>query len=443
MKTKTTFFLLLTITSMMAFGQRPTIELSFSAIDSASYVQLDSIKVMNRTQGGDTVLYFPDTVLMLTFVGINEHPDHPNGLRVMQNFPNPVLDQTTITVYIPEKNRVSLMVTDVLGRKVISIKRVLEQGYHSFRFTPGDHRLYFFSVIWRETRQTIKILSTGNGAEGTCRLEYLVSDDHNVSPLKNVVANTDFLFSIGDTLLYIGYTDTLQSGILDTPETSNDFSFQFATNIPCPETPTVTYEGQVYNTIQIFSQCWLKENLNVGEMIPGDQDQLNNGIIEKYCYNNEPDSCTKYGGLYQWSEMMQYNNSQGAQGICPPGWHIPCEEEWNVLEGAADSQYGMGDDEWEQYGPQGYDAGLHLKSKNSWHAGGNGTDLYSFKGLPAGYRYENWNFYALGVHTFLWTSSMHNYSWSWVRNMDCYDMGMYRDFGHNVDGLSVRCLRDY
>jgi uncharacterized protein (TIGR02145 family) len=121
------------------------------------------------------------------------------------------------------------------------------------------------------------------------------------------------------------------------------YTFQFATNIPCPGMPTVEYEGQVYNTIQIFSQCWLKENLNVGMMIPEAKDQSNNGIIEKYCYNNEPDSCAKYGGLYRWDEMMQYTTQQGTQGICPPGWHLPTDEEWKVLEGAVDSQYGIGD----------------------------------------------------------------------------------------------------
>ncbi|MCX6233728.1 MAG: hypothetical protein NT175_03245 [Bacteroidetes bacterium] len=73
MKIKITLLLILSIASMTAFGQRPTIELTFSTIDSASYVQLDSIKVMNRTQGGDTVLYYPDTVLTIYNVGFNEN----------------------------------------------------------------------------------------------------------------------------------------------------------------------------------------------------------------------------------------------------------------------------------------------------------------------------------------------------------------------------------
>jgi hypothetical protein len=57
---------------MNASGQ--TIDLTFTSEDNGTYVQLDSIKVMNRTHGGDTVLYWPDTVLSLYYVGIYEKP---------------------------------------------------------------------------------------------------------------------------------------------------------------------------------------------------------------------------------------------------------------------------------------------------------------------------------------------------------------------------------
>jgi uncharacterized protein (TIGR02145 family) len=75
---------------------------------------------------------------------------------------------------------------------------------------------------------------------------------------------------------------------------------------PCPGTPTVEYAGKTYNTVQIGSQCWLKENLDVGTMIPGSLEQKNNGTIEKYCYNDSIENCTTYGGLYQWAEAMEY-----------------------------------------------------------------------------------------------------------------------------------------
>ena len=89
---------------------------------------------------------------------------------------------------------------------------------------------------------------------------------------------------------------------------------------PCPGIPTVTYAGKTYNTVQIGSQCWLKENLDVGTMINSTSSgyqQTNNSIIEKYCYDNNPANCETYGGLYEWPEAMQYSTTPGTKGICP------------------------------------------------------------------------------------------------------------------------------
>jgi len=91
---------------------------------------------------------------------------------------------------------------------------------------------------------------------------------------------------------------------------------------PCPGLPKIIYENQAYNTVVVGDQCWIKENLNIGSRINGIQNQTNNGIIEKYCYNDDSVNCTKYGGLYLWSEAMQYDTAEGARGICPIGWHF-------------------------------------------------------------------------------------------------------------------------
>jgi uncharacterized protein (TIGR02145 family) len=235
----------------------------------------------------------------------------------------------------------------------------------------------------------------------------------------------------------------MESGIIDSPAANETYTFQFATNIPCPGTPTEEYEGQVYNTIQVFSQCWLKENLNVGTRINGSLDQTNNSIIEKYCYNNVEDSCDKYGGLYQWREMMQYTTQQGAQGICPPGWHLPTDEEWKMLEGAVDSQYEIGDAEWDlHWHNRGYEAGTNLKTISGWYGNGNGTDLYGFSGLPCGGRNIGGSFYDFGFGGYWWTSTESGYL-AWHRYLDCMGPGVDRYYGGKTYGFSVRCLRDY
>jgi len=349
-----------------AYGQKPTFELTFTAVDSAAYVRLDSIKIMNRTHAGDTVLYWPDTTLSLevnlgdlllyvgyaTFIrmGVSEGSDEISSFEVYQNYPNPMRDRSDISMYIPHTGRVHVMITDLLGKVVLRTERQLDGGHHSFRFYPGGDHFYFLTAHWNGMSRSIQMISTGQNEGKTCRLDYMGSNTGE-SVLKASLEVNDFVVR--------------ESGILDSPELSSTYTFQFATNIPCPGTPTVEYEGQVYNTIQIFSQCWLKENLNVGTMIPGPQEMSNNSMIEKYCYNNEQDSCTKYGGLYQWGEMMQYTSQQGVQGICPSGWHLPTDEEWKVLEGAVDSKYGIGDSTWDDLPDRGYDAGTNLKTTGS------------------------------------------------------------------------------
>ena len=442
---KTKIFLIVTalFLTISAVGQKQTLELNFTAIDSATYVQLESIKVMNRTQGGDTTLYWPDTVLLLAYqVGISEISNDAGSLQVFQNYPNPVTDQTTISFYVPEKDKVSLIVTDMLGRVLINTERILHQGYHSYRFTPGNGSLFLFTVQWRESYSSIKILQTNSVSNNTSTLEYM-GGEVSSPQFKATEDIQSFFFSSGDELLFIGYTNTLQSGMLDAPEESQAYTFQFATNIPCPETPTVTYEGQLYNTIQIFSQCWLKESLNVGIMIQGGQGMTDDGIIEKYCYNNEPDSCTKYGGLYQWDEMMQYTAQQGVQGICPSGWHLPTDEEWKVLEGAVDSQYGIGDPEWESDLFRGFDVGTNLKTQSGWSSNGNGTDLFSFSCLPAGLRFVDGSFSDVSYSGFLWASSEINYLDAWYRLIMYYYPGVAQESYNKEVGYSVRCLRDY
>ncbi|MFP4471865.1 MAG: FISUMP domain-containing protein, partial [Bacteroidales bacterium] len=120
-------------------------------------------------------------------------------------------------------------------------------------------------------------------------------------------------------------------------------------------------DGQSYATVQIGDQCWMAENLNLGERIDGSEEMADNGIIEKYCYDDDPANCETYGGLYQWNEMMQYNTA-GSQGICPEGWSVPTDEEWKTLEGTVDSQYPVGDPIWDNTDFRGFDVGLNLKS---------------------------------------------------------------------------------
>ncbi len=229
---------------------------------------------------------------------------------------------------------------------------------------------------------------------------------HIISGTGGMVADTtsstsEFTGLAGNTYSLI-WTITTQCG---STEDTVAISFAAAMGQPCPGIPTVEYEGQVYNTVQIGDQCWFKENLNVGTKINSTQSgfqQQDNDTIEKYCYNNDEANCDVYGGLYEWPEAMQYATTEGAQGICPVGWHIPTDNEWKILEGTVDSQYGVGDPEWDYAGFRGLDAGGNLKEEGTVHwidPNEGATNSSGFTGLPGGDRST-----AMGASTTMATS---------------------------------------
>jgi len=96
-------------------------------------------------------------------------------------------------------------------------------------------------------------------------------------------------------------------------------------------TMTDQRDGIVYKTVKIFDKWWMAENLKIGNLIISSREQIDNGIIEKYAYNDNSQNIDKYGGIYFWNEAMKYNNIEGSQGICPSGWHVPSRNEWATI----------------------------------------------------------------------------------------------------------------
>lgn len=97
---------------------------------------------------------------------------------------------------------------------------------------------------------------------------------------------------------------------------------QITNYCPCGQPFTDTRDSKIYNTVQIGTQYWINENLNIGNRVDGSQNQTDNQVIEKYCYGDQESNCSIYGGLCQWNEAMQYVNTEGPRasvrqaGIC-------------------------------------------------------------------------------------------------------------------------------
>ncbi len=194
--------------------------------------------------------------------------------------------------------------------------------------------------------------------------------------------------------------------------------------MPCPGTPTVDYDGKTYNTVLVDTQCWLRENLDVGIRIDSSKDGFDNGIIEKICYHNDTVYCSIYGGLYNWFEAMQYTTTEGAQGICPNGWHIPTFTEFQKLNTTVDSSSNA------------------LKAIGQGTGDGAGTNTSGFLALLAGYIESDNDFKHLGEITFFWGSTEFDAGFANMMMLDYVNNiitsgGIFKEWG-----VSVRCLRD-
>jgi uncharacterized protein (TIGR02145 family) len=206
----------------------------------------------------------------------------------------------------------------------------------------------------------------------------------------------------------------------------------------CPGIPTVTYEGKTYHTVQIGTQCWIKENMDVGTMINSSQAgqlQTNNTITEKFCYENTPANCNIYGGLYEWNEAMQYVTNEGARGICMEGWHIPTDGAWTILANFL--------------GGSAF-AGIKMKSTGTLEAGTglwkssytNGTNTSGFTGYPGGSRYNTGVFQGLNTGKYAWSSTQKDETMSWYRSISYSYADLWRNNYYKDGGFSIRCIKD-
>ena len=195
--------------------------------------------------------------------------------------------------------------------------------------------------------------------------------------------------------------------------------------------PNITdTEGNSYKTVYIGTQQWMAENLKVskysdGTTIPNitDNTQWQNNTTGAWAYyNNDATNNAKYGKLYNWYAVSKTTN--GNKNVCPTGWHVPTDGEWEVLTG---------------YLGGGSVAGGKMKevgitSWNSPNAVATNTSLFS--ALPGGTRFYDGHYFDIGSSVGWWSSSEYDAGFAWGRYLAS------KDDVNKKYGLSVRCLRD-
>ncbi len=209
----------------------------------------------------------------------------------------------------------------------------------------------------------------------------------------------------------------------------------------------LSYEGHNYTTVQIGDQCWFAENLRYDNGC-SEVDWIDNSD-EGWCGcydNNCPLYEDNYGLLYQWSAAMDGSTTEGAQGLCPDGWHVPTHYDWTTLERyvcedagnidcATKFPYNVTD-----WGWRGTDEGTRLKGDVSW----NGTNDHNFDGKPSGKGFVDYTFAWAGERNRWWTSTNDsNTNKRWRRALNSTENRVFRgEINQNAHSMSVRCIKD-
>lgn len=329
-------------------------------------------------------------------------------LELSPAFPNPASGESTVTLITSVEKIYFLTLFDNYGRLLSKDQLHLGKGIHQIIIKMNSRGIHLFSI-------------------------------HDGQGHSNVVLiNQQASRYSGFNSIHLKRSTEISEAVIQDYTT-----LEMDIGMPCPDLPSFTWEGQTYTTRRIGAQCWMAENLNSGTMINGNVEQEDNQVVEKYCYNNDPDYCNFFGGLYQWDEIMDYEFKPGKQGICPDGFHIPTDDEWKILEGEIDSEYGVGDPQWDLTGQRGTDVATRLKSTSGWINLSSGTNDYKLNILPVGIYHYLGYFTATRSNGRFWTSNIGVGNGAWYRSINSGYATVYRNnHGDRDSGFSLRCLKD-
>jgi len=192
---------------------------------------------------------------------------------------------------------------------------------------------------------------------------------------------------------------------------------QAAPAFSCGQLLTDIRDGKTYPTVLLGTQCWMQKNLDHGIMTSAVNHQKDNCTAEKYCYNDDAANCSLFGGLYQWDELMQFQGTAGAQGACPPGWHVPTQGEWMTL--------------FNFYQNQAL-AGKPLQD----------SIISGFRALESGVSYSNaaWKF--KGFASIFWSSTSSGAFKAISHGMNQQNFSVSDYYSNRSNAFGVRCVRD-
>ena len=219
----------------------------------------------------------------------------------------------------------------------------------------------------------------------------------------------------------------------------------------CPTSTVTDVDGNIYNTVAIGTQCWTKENLKVtkynnNDIIPDSSNSTwgTAAIGARTDYVGVSGYVGTYGYLYNWYAATD------SRGICPSGWHVPTDDEWNKLVKFIDS--GADTSTSSTSSTQSTTAGGEMKTAgtNYWNFPSTGTNASGFSAKGGGFRRSDVGnplhgmVDILNINGFFWSTTTYdlNTQEAWFRMLIFAFDGVVRTREDKRYGASIRCVKD-
>jgi len=406
---------------------------------------VDSVKIENLSQCTSLIIAGTDILNLTATVGISESGRYQDQVSVS---PNPSSGHCSVVFDATSNNYVCFGLFDMSGQVVLQQKEFLPQGHHTFQLVGIPGGIYVLKIESGNFLYSVKLVSnaTLKGSHVIKKAESAIhlDDQKNISEpreMKNMSSTKSIIgmqFNIGDTLKLTGKSGNYMTVSMLFPNQNQTVTFNF---VKCTDA-----DSNNYAVVQIGTQLWMQENLKAtkyrdGSGIPNITDSATwaNITTGAYCnFHNDTSEGTYYGRLYNYYAVAD------SRKICPIGWHVASNAEWNIMEMFTDNTVDT-----TALGGTGLFIGRMLKegcnTRWQYYDSTAGWNSAGFTALCSNFRTTtgSWSLAPNNNHDdSFWTATPYNSNMAWNKSFRWCACDIYNIFIYNRAGSSVRCIKD-
>lgn len=414
--------------AFQAYGQN--YDVTFAGTGES--VSVTTVIVENLTTGEKLQLNGTDVLRLTLPTSVNNaEGSEGSGLRF---FPNPMTEYSVLEVISPVAGEASVSILDLSGKLIISKTIFFNNATRVLRLSGLGNGLYIVDIKGSNYRMSGKLLCTASQT-GTPDIKLMSTsgiasgEEKELTEEKGISTIVDMPYNQGEIIKFLGVSGDFSTVATSVFTSGKLISFKF---VRCQDG-----DNRNYPVVEIGSQIWMAVNLRSktysnGELI-GTTDPATLNITSltnpkyEWVYNGYQIvvDTALIGRLYSWHAAVDNRK------LCPTGWHLPQQSEWNTLFtsiGGANVAGGK----------------LKESGLTHWSTPNTGaTNESGFTALPNGSRSPSGSFINLKTFCYLWSATERDNTYAWYCGLTYNGATGYTDINTAKSvGLGVRCIKD-